>query len=385
MHAGGTKSDAAWRSKGATDNVGRMRRHRRAATLMLLLGSLPTWLGAQTVRASMVDRASGQPIASAMVSLRDSADRAIDLALSDRRGQVRLTSRVPGRFTLAIQRIGGPEERSPEFELDSAMVLSYEHRMGAITPVDSSRVVAREASRLLLHETEQPAASIGVIVRTPEGAPLPDVQLLIADDSGTVRVARRTGVDGRIRIARSDVTAGRLITIRRLGWQPVARRVDSVALARVDTLVATLAPAPEVLTAISVRAGHPLQRFYGLNPRGITGRVLWPDQIEALSPSAQLPDIVRAVGMPSVIAYPVGPFGEFCYAMRYGIGGPSCMPIYLDGVRMNQSVLLDYTLVHSIAILRPIDATILFGMDAPDGAILVFTTAVWGDRVPARR
>jgi hypothetical protein len=352
---------------------------------LLLVGGLGSTARTQTVRASLVDRESGAPIVSAMVSLRDSADRAIDLGLTDKRGHVRLASRTPGQFTLAIQRIGGAEERSPSFELDSAAILWYEHRLGAITPVDSARVAARTASRLVRHDTESPSATIEVVIRTAEDLPLGDVQLMVADDSGTVRVARRTGPDGRLRFARADAARARLITVRRLGWQPAAMPLESAAIGRIDTLVATLVPAAEVLTAVSIRAGHPLQRYFGLNPRGITGRVLWPDQVEGLSPSAQLPDIVRAVGMASVIAYPIGNFGEYCYAMRYGLGGPRCMPIYLDGRRVNQSVAIDYSMVHSVAILRPIDTTILFGVDAPDGAILVFTTAVWGDRVRARR
>jgi hypothetical protein len=73
---------------------------------LLLVGGLGSTARTQTVRASLVDRESGAPIVSAMVSLRDSADRAIDLGLTDKRGHVRLASRTPGQFTLAVQRIG---------------------------------------------------------------------------------------------------------------------------------------------------------------------------------------------------------------------------------------------------------------------------------------
>jgi hypothetical protein len=342
-------------------------------------------LEGQTVRASLVDRDTGRPVASAMISLRDSTDQSLDVALSDRRGQVRLTARFPGRYSLAIQRIGAPEERSPAFDLDSAAVLSYEHRLGAVTPVDTARLRARASSRMVFRRADRPSDRVAVVAQSPEGAALPDVQLVVADDSGTVRTARVTDVRGRTTVPTTELGTAGVITLRRLGWQPAAVRTDSVVSLMADTIVVTLAPAPPVLTAVSIRAGHPLQRFYGLNPRSITGRVLWPDQVEALSPSSQLPDILRAAGMASLIAYPVGSFGEYCYAIRFRLGGPICMPIYFDGMRADRSIVIDYTMVHSVAILRPIDATILFGMDAADGAILVFSTAVWGDRTPARR
>ncbi len=318
-----------------------------------------------------------------MVSLRDSSDQAIDLALSDRRGQVRLTAPSPGQFSLVIQRIGAPEERSPAFGLDSALVLSYEHRIGPLTPVDSVRVRARTASQIAVQPGPTGTGALPVRIRSVDGAPIVDAQVLVTDDSGTVRRMVLGGADGVAFLARPLPSAG-LLTVRRLGWQPTAVRVDS-SVGAAAAIEAVLVPAPVPLTAVTIRAGHPLQRFYGMNPRAITGRVLWPDQVEGLSPSAGLSDILRATGMASVIAYPIGAFGEYCYAIRFRLGGPQCMPIFLDGLRVDRSVVIDHAMVHSVAILRPIDATLLFGGNAPDGAILIFSTAVWGDRVtPAR-
>jgi hypothetical protein len=335
---------------------------------------------AQTVHATIVSREGLAPVAGAMISLRDSADQSVDLGLSDRRGKIRLTARTPGRFSLVIQRIGAPEERSPAFGLDSALVLSYEHRVGPLTPVDSTRVRTRTASRIAVQPGPAGIGGLPVRIRSVDGAPISDAQLLVTDDSGTVRRMMIGGDDGVAFLARPLPAAG-LLTIRRMGWQPTALRVDS-SVGAAASIEAVLVPAPAPLTAVTIRAGHPLQRFYGMNPRAITGRVLWPDQVEGLSPSAGLPDILRATGMASVIAYPIGAFGEYCYAMRFRLGGPQCMPIYLDGLKVDRTVVIDRPMVHSVAILRPIDATLLFGMNAPDGAILIFSTAVWGDRVP---
>src|SRR3954468_14636456 len=81
------------------------RMFRRLAAL-LVLGAAPAALVAQTVRGTIVTRGDSAVVSGAIVLLTNGADSVVGRALSNERGEYRLTAPVPGAYRLRTLRIG---------------------------------------------------------------------------------------------------------------------------------------------------------------------------------------------------------------------------------------------------------------------------------------
>lgn len=84
-----------------------IRRTTLIATLALVaLPSLPAAAGGQIVRGRVVEQSTGAPIAGAVVTMLDGAQRRLTSALSADEGQFAVTAPGPGDFVLEVKRIG---------------------------------------------------------------------------------------------------------------------------------------------------------------------------------------------------------------------------------------------------------------------------------------
>src|SRR5262245_43226030 len=113
----------------------------RARLALAALALTPAWLAAQTVRGVAVDPAS-RPLSGIVVQLMDSAANIAARALTNERGEFRLTSPRPGTFRVRALRIGFRPETSEPMTLRVSE--EREHRLvlaGVAVSLATIRVV----------------------------------------------------------------------------------------------------------------------------------------------------------------------------------------------------------------------------------------------------
>lgn len=99
-------------------------------------------LGAQTVRGTLVDQASGQPITGAFVTLLDEADREVSRTLTGPSGTFLLLAPAPGTYRLRSKRIGFRPSESEPLALTQGQSLDYRLATAAV-PVQLPAVIVR--------------------------------------------------------------------------------------------------------------------------------------------------------------------------------------------------------------------------------------------------
>lgn len=103
-------------------------------------------LRAQTVRGSLVQSGSGDPIAQAFIMLLDASGAVVATTLTSSRGEFVIRGPISGTYRLRTDRIGYASAHSPELELKRGQVLEYEMQV-AIEPVELGSMDVRRASR----------------------------------------------------------------------------------------------------------------------------------------------------------------------------------------------------------------------------------------------
>lgn len=105
---------------------------------LILAGALllPQALAAQEVRGKVVQRDSGQPIAGALVELRDATGETVDQTVSDPDGNYALSAPGGGTYRLRVERIGYRQWTSDPMELTSG----ESHSLRAEVPVEAVRL-----------------------------------------------------------------------------------------------------------------------------------------------------------------------------------------------------------------------------------------------------
>jgi hypothetical protein len=99
-------------------------------------------LGAQAVRGTLVDQASGQPIAGAFVTLLDESGREVSRALTAQSGAFLLSATAAGTYRLRSKRIGFRPSESPLLALAVDQALEYRLEVEAV-PVQLPAVIVR--------------------------------------------------------------------------------------------------------------------------------------------------------------------------------------------------------------------------------------------------
>src|SRR5688572_29286680 len=86
---------------------------------VLLLALVPALATAQTIRGAAVERADSTPVPGVVMLLVDTAGRVSGRALTNERGEFRLTTGVAGKYRVRTLRIGYRPVVSAPFELRS--------------------------------------------------------------------------------------------------------------------------------------------------------------------------------------------------------------------------------------------------------------------------
>ncbi|MFN0179324.1 MAG: carboxypeptidase regulatory-like domain-containing protein [Gemmatimonadales bacterium] len=85
----------------------------------LLVLAVP--VAAQQASVRVIDYATGRPLAGALISLRDPADRVLVRLLTDERGRALVTAPAPGRFRIRADAIGYTGRNSDQLDLGTAI------------------------------------------------------------------------------------------------------------------------------------------------------------------------------------------------------------------------------------------------------------------------
>lgn len=103
-----------------------------AATLCFqpaLLLLAPALIAAQAIEGRVLDEQTGDPVATALVSLLDPPGNAVQSGLTDSAGAFSLTAPVPGRYRLRTERLGYLASTSPSLDVRAREVVRVELRL----------------------------------------------------------------------------------------------------------------------------------------------------------------------------------------------------------------------------------------------------------------
>jgi hypothetical protein len=121
----------------------------REVILLGAMSSLPMISTAQTVRGTVVDGIEGGAVRGAVVLLMDNGGTIVRRALTDERGEFRVSAPGAGLYRVRMLRIGFLPATSPSFSLVSGQELALPQLVaGAPVSLDTVRVVGRNSCRL---------------------------------------------------------------------------------------------------------------------------------------------------------------------------------------------------------------------------------------------
>lgn len=120
-----------------------------AVPAMLLVASAPA--EAQTVLGSVTDARTGEPVATARVTLLDSRDEHVQTTLSDEEGRFRLQVRTAGMHVLELGRLGYRLQRTDMFEVAGEGVTRHDERLEPAA-IELEGITAEVYAGELLHE-----------------------------------------------------------------------------------------------------------------------------------------------------------------------------------------------------------------------------------------
>jgi outer membrane receptor protein involved in Fe transport len=232
--------------------------------------------------------------------------------------------------------------------------------------------VVRESTRT----KAQLGAVVGVVTDHKTGSPIAAATVTL---DGT-RFVAHTGDDGRYRL--SDVPAGTYtLTVRRLSYRQITQPVTVLA-EQATTVDITLEPSPTALDQVVV-----------------TGTIV-PTQVKAIPTPVSIisdsdiarqhiygvQDLVRQ-SVPGAVSWDVAPYpvqNSFSVrgASRLGSGGAQ-MKVFVDGIETAlQWGTIDPRSVERIEVIRGPQAASIYGSDAIDGVVQIFTKRGNGDTRP---
>lgn len=123
-----------------------MRNGFTSSVLMLVALVFAPALCAQTVRGSLVQSGSGDPVAQAFIMLLDASGGVVATTLTSSQGEFVIRGPISGTYRLRTDRIGYASAHSPELELKRGQVLEYEMQV-AIEPVELGSMDVRRGAR----------------------------------------------------------------------------------------------------------------------------------------------------------------------------------------------------------------------------------------------
>jgi hypothetical protein len=212
------------------------------------------------------------------------------------------------------------------------------------------------------------------------GAPVDGASVELLAHTGEVV---HSGIsDGSGRVVLSPSVAGEYVIVAtRLGYEmlrsPLLALVEEGSV-RVELLIHPQPIGLEGLTVVTEGRDAELLKPLGLSANELGNRWVDREKIDATSMSSRAPDILRWQNIPGINVLEVDTLQKtlLCVTLRQQPRDMrNCALPVLDGI------VISYELAHSlaaqeldaIAVLRPIEATTLYGTAASGGAVLFWT------------
>jgi TonB-dependent SusC/RagA subfamily outer membrane receptor len=255
---------------------------------------------------------------------------------------------------------------------------------------------AESAGQIVLEPTQAAEEAVarvstvtGTVTDAASGRPVPGAQVTIAD----TRLGAVTGETGRYTIA--NVPPGPVtVSVRRIGYAPTERAltvVDGVASTADFTLTVQTRTLSEVV--VTGTAGATTRREIGNSVASVTMDAL------ANQPTPQVQDIIGARVPGAAIIRNEGVAGAGASIRVRGINSltQGNRPlIYVDGVRMYSEALpttsqgqsssplndIDPNDIERVEIIKGAAATTLYGTEASNGVVQIFTKRGGGSQAP---
>ncbi|HEU4884248.1 MAG TPA: carboxypeptidase-like regulatory domain-containing protein [Longimicrobium sp.] len=281
---------------------------------------------AQTVQGRVVDGATQQPVAGAMVLLEDAQGEA-GAAFSEADGSFRVTAPAAGEFRLTVDK-PGYEILSTSLRLADAQVLQMDARL--VPEAQTGAISARP------HQVPAPAGTgrgiAGRVAEEGSRRPVAGATVTLLNERGQGVTSAVTDASGGFHL--SVPSPGRFqLRAQRVGYQGSLSQPMTVTpadLVQVELVVSTdavvLAPLTVVAASRDVTRNSRLAAFEWRQQNNPWGRFLGPEQIARIRPM-HASDVLQQ--MPQVQIAGTGPVRQATMRGRFG---DRCMPtVYVDG------------------------------------------------------
>lgn len=230
----------------------------------------------------------------------------------------------------------------------------------------------------------QPVLS-GRVVEELSGVPIPRAEVLFADAGGVVLATTVSDAAGRFAIA-SPVPGVLVLQARVEGFEPVTSRVRLEADQHAEVTIEMIPAAIEIagLTVTVDALGETRKELarWGVLLEDLGERFIPEEAIDARYGSRDMGEVIGAEALPGVTAHrgenTVPGLGNFlCISMtrgRTGAGFGRCALTVVDGLPVPPEAAANIPVqtLRAIVVLRPSEATLVYGTAGGGGAVLLF-------------
>jgi len=218
----------------------------------------------------------------------------------------------------------------------------------------------------------------GRVLEEGSNRPVEGAAVSLVDRRGDTKVQVLADSAGRFIIAPRQPGEYRLVA-ERLGYRPMASPLLALKLegnVELDLVVEAEPIGIEGLEVSTESEAVRVLRSYGHTPDGLGPRWIDREKIEKVRSALRVADVIRWQAIPGVRVRVgnMNPSMEPLCVESLRRGHPGCALTVLNGViidpvEVNQ---IDPSMLESIAVLSPVDATTLFGTRGGNGAVLVW-------------
>lgn len=249
------------------------------------------------------------------------------------------------------------------------------------------------AAVTLLLMTVPPSASgqivRGAVIQELTRAPVVAAEVLLVTEDGTVVATTRSGPRGSFGVAGPESGRYRL-SVQSPGFEPLVTALLDLGAERELTVSLELLPQATELPGLEVTVDAFARVRDELAHRGVLledlgGRFVSEEQIDRRIGARDLGEVVDMQGIPGLsFVRPENVWASdssdqwLCVTMirsRSATGSGNCAIIVLDGRKVNWNAVSSIPgfELKSIAVLNPVEATLIYGTTGGAGAVLLFT------------
>jgi len=229
---------------------------------------------------------------------------------------------------------------------------------------------------------------LGRVLDEARESPVTGALVVLLDREGEERAQALSGIDGRFTLTPPE-NGEYYLDVTRIGYQPTRSPLLALSVEGTTPIEVMMQPAPIGLEGFEVevdpvsRASEDL-RISGVEPSDLGQRWITQSDIEAVPIKSDIGSILerQSIGGMRIIRPENLTTGSddmgLCVSQqraRTFTGMDRCALIVLDGmpIRGDQALALDPESVAAMALLRPMEATMLYGVRGEPGALMIWT------------